>query len=46
MSSQLGSCLTPLMLAAFNGRSAVVDILVEAKADINQLSEVSSVVYI
>ena len=45
MSSQMGNCVTPLMLACFNGRSAVVDILVEAKADINLLSGVSSVVY-
>ena len=33
------------MLACLNGRSEVVNILVEAKADINQLSGVSSTVY-
>ena len=39
---QKGSGTTPLMLACICGQSEAVDMLVEAKADINQLSAVSA----
>ena len=38
--------LHALMLISINGQSEVVDISVEAKADVNQLSGVSLIVYI
>ena len=44
--TQRGIGLTPLMLACLHGHTTVVQLLIEAKVNVNQLSRVSSFILV